>query len=127
MGKADSIYAVGRLQLSGGHKLSLVVTGDNGAVDHAFNAAALDGKRNFLSDGLVLACRLVHGRIGAAHSIHLERLRTESAHDEVTVPVRRAVQVRLLSRAQIIAGDDDSVRMGMTVQVHELGLGERSS
>ena len=52
MGEADSVDAVGGLQLSGGYQVSFVAAGNHGAVDRALDAAAFDGKSDLLSNGL---------------------------------------------------------------------------
>src|ERR1700730_17299017 len=58
-------------------------------------------------------------------AVHLKRFRTESAHDEGSITVCRAVEKTLLGCSQVIAGDDNAVRVRMTVQVHVLWLSER--
>src|SRR6202035_1757708 len=125
VGEADSVDAVGGLQLSGGYQVSLVVAGDYGAVDRAFDPAAFDGKSDLLRDGFSHACRFVYGGVvGALAAIHLKRPGTESAHDEFAVTVSRAVEIGLLRRVHIVAGDDDAVGMRVVIQIHELRFGE---
>jgi hypothetical protein len=52
VGEADSVDAVGGLQLSGGYHVSFGTAGNYGAVDRALAAAAFDGKSDLLRDGL---------------------------------------------------------------------------
>ena len=61
----------------------------------------------------------------AAPAVHLERRRAEAAHDEGAVAVGRAVEIALLGRAQVVAGDHDAVRVRVIVEVHVLRFVER--
>ncbi len=55
-------------------------------------------------------------------AIELERVWPETAHDEVPIAIRRAVQVALVVRPHPVAPDDDSVRVRMVVEIHVLRL-----
>jgi hypothetical protein len=125
VGEPDSVDAIGRLQLSRGHQASLVVTRNDGAIDRALDAAAFDGKSDVLRDRLSHARRFVNGGVCTAFpAVHLKWLGAEPAYDKFAVTVGRAVEVALLGRSQIVAGDHDTVGMRMVVQVHELWFQE---
>ncbi len=53
-------------------------------------------------------------------AIHLKWSWSETAHDEFAVTISRTVQVTLLGRSQIITRNHHSVRVWMSIQVHEL-------
>src|SRR3974377_2373291 len=109
MREADSIYTVGRLQLSSGDQFGLRVARNDGAIDGAFNPIAFDREGDLLRDCLPHPCRLVHRSVFSTSTIHLKRLGTESAHDEGSVAVSGAVKVALLGRSHIVAGNDYAV------------------
>ncbi len=126
VGEADPVNTIGRLQLAGGHEIGLGVARDDGAVDRALDAVALDRHGDLLGDGLVLAGGLVHRcPCFSTPAVHLEGRGPESAHDEVAVAVGGAVQVALFGGPHVVAGDEDAVRVRVIVDVHVLRLVER--
>src|SRR5581483_9383090 len=58
----------------------------------------------------------------SAEAIHLERRRSESAHDELAVAIGRTVKGGLIRSSHVIAANEYSVGMRMRVEVHVFGL-----
>src|SRR4051794_33034554 len=123
--KTKPVDAISSFELSRSHQRGFVIARHHGAVNGALNAVAFDRNSDLLRHGLSRTGGFVYRRVRlAAPAVHLKRLRTKSAHDEVPVAVRRAVKVTLPISSQIVAGNHKTVRVRVTVQVHVLGLFE---
>ena len=124
--EAPAVSAVERLQLALTHCFGLVERGHDGAVDGARDLAVLHRQRDLLRHRRADArCLVDRGMRRAAASAKAERRRAKAAHDVRAVAVRGAVEQRRLVRAEVVAGDDDAVRVRMVVEVLVLGLAER--
>src|SRR5262249_9935106 len=108
---------------AGADDVALWIGADDGAVDRARNAVALDAEGDRLVNALTLAGGLVDRVSGGAPAVEVRDPGTEDAHDERAAAVRRAVERRRLVVVQIAAADEHAVRMRVIVRRPVLRLG----
>ena len=109
--EADAVDAVRGFQLAGVDQRRFFIRGNDRTVYGAIDFVVFDRHCNFLRNRLAWDRRFMHGVVCFASAVHLKRLRTKSAHDEAAVAIGCAIEITLLRCTQVVAGDEDSVRM----------------
>src|SRR3984957_177224 len=93
VGEANPVDAVGRFQFPIRDQVSLGVARDHRAIDGTLHFVAFHRKSDGLAHRFSWTGSLVHRSVRLAVAVHLERLRSKSAHDEISVAVGRTIQL----------------------------------